>query len=184
MLADLFGPSANLNALSFGGLRLPKFPGSPLKPKKIKSLAKKYFSIPVQFRGYYPDAPDVDETEEADEGLAPEAKKVVRRKKAAKRVPGAGPPPKPPPKKTRHSKKAEVEEKEGLKAKVGPGRPVGSGKAKPPPPSVQSRSIIGMFAAARARADGAAIPPAVLAAIPPAVLAAIPPAVLAAADSV
>ena len=57
LFMDLFGVPVLPANLSFSMLRLPKFPGTPLTAKKTKSLAKKYFSIPVEFRLYYPVPP-------------------------------------------------------------------------------------------------------------------------------
>lgn len=54
IIKDLFGCEdlANVTMLQ---LTLPKNQGVELKKSKLKSLAKKYFSIPQKFRNYYPD---------------------------------------------------------------------------------------------------------------------------------
>ncbi|KAI3631056.1 hypothetical protein MIR68_010546 [Amoeboaphelidium protococcarum] len=50
---QLFG-SPDINQWTIDQIKLPKQPIGVLKGTKLKSLAEKYFSIPIQFRGYYP----------------------------------------------------------------------------------------------------------------------------------
>ena len=53
IIKDLFGVES-VDKASMLKLRLEKHEGIELKSTKLKSLAKKYFSIPEKFRGYYP----------------------------------------------------------------------------------------------------------------------------------
>ena len=50
---DLFGKADTKN-LRMMDLTLPKHPGKVLAQKKLKSLSKKYFSIPDKFLKFYP----------------------------------------------------------------------------------------------------------------------------------
>ena len=53
ILIDLFGTSKVEDA-KLCLIRLPKHEGVKLKKSKLKSLSKKYFSIPERARNYYP----------------------------------------------------------------------------------------------------------------------------------
>ena len=53
LLMELFG-RCDTSTLSFHDLTLPLHPVKALSAKKLKSLAKKYFSIPVKYLKYYP----------------------------------------------------------------------------------------------------------------------------------
>ena len=53
LLRDFFG-RADRNTLRMVDLTLPKNPGRTLSIDKLKSLSKKYFSIPAQYLKYYP----------------------------------------------------------------------------------------------------------------------------------
>jgi hypothetical protein len=58
-LADLFGPEvSSIFEASIASVRLPRHPVKELSVKKKKSLSAKYFSIPAQHLGYYPEVPD------------------------------------------------------------------------------------------------------------------------------
>lgn len=56
LLKELFGVSvaSELSAASISSLKLPRHKGNTLTKKKIKSLAKKYFSIPSEYLSYVP----------------------------------------------------------------------------------------------------------------------------------
>ena len=68
LVKELFGVS-NLEEAEFKRLSLPVHKGNKLSRSKIKSLGKKYFAIPVQFRSYFPDVSElkVDDDEVANE---------------------------------------------------------------------------------------------------------------------
>ena len=53
ILMDLFG-TTDIDKIGFRDLTLPVHPGIDLKEAKLKSLSKKYFSIPKDFLDYYP----------------------------------------------------------------------------------------------------------------------------------
>ena len=53
ILIDLFG-TTDIDKIGFRDLTLPAHPGIKLKEAKLKSLSKKYFSIPQEFLDYYP----------------------------------------------------------------------------------------------------------------------------------
>ena len=50
---DLFG-TTDIEKIGFRDLTLPAHPGVTLKDAKMKSLSKKYFSIPQEILDYYP----------------------------------------------------------------------------------------------------------------------------------
>ena len=66
---------------------LPNAAPKKMTAKKLKSLAKKYCTISVEYRSYYPDGTDVevDTSDEEEEGAAaaPAMKKRRKRKAAA-----------------------------------------------------------------------------------------------------
>ena len=97
LLIELFG-RCDTSDLCFKDVLLPLHPGKSLKLTKLKSLAKKYFSIPQKFLKYYPEVP-VDEKKKKNKGVkrergsdgvtAPKAKRRVGRpKKAPVKIPG------------------------------------------------------------------------------------------------
>ena len=53
LLMELFG-KCDTSSLTFRDLKLPFHPGNALKSSKLKSLSKKYFSIPEKFLKFYP----------------------------------------------------------------------------------------------------------------------------------
>ncbi|CAM6102969.1 unnamed protein product [Calypogeia fissa] len=57
LLKELFGASIveDLTGDCISRLKLARHPGLPLTQKKIKSISKKYFSIPVEYLSYYPE---------------------------------------------------------------------------------------------------------------------------------
>ena len=59
ILQDLF-IETDLKKVKMVNLLLPKHPGRPITQKKIKSLGKKYFSIPEKYLKYYPPLPVPD----------------------------------------------------------------------------------------------------------------------------
>ena len=64
ILQELFGVLSIQDAKMIQ-LTLPRHKGRKLKSTKLKSLAKKFFSIPEKFISYYPDVQGID-TEEVD----------------------------------------------------------------------------------------------------------------------
>ena len=71
LLQELFGVSlvSELSAASINSLKLPRHKGNTLTKKKVKSLSKKYFSIPPQYLPYYPTVDSgVGEAESSDDG--------------------------------------------------------------------------------------------------------------------
>ena len=64
---------------------LPNAAPKKMSAKKLKSLAKKYCTIPVEYRSYYPDVTDVDvgTSDEEEEGAVPVIKKRPKRKAMA-----------------------------------------------------------------------------------------------------
>ena len=87
LVKELFGVS-NLQEAEFKRLSLPVHKGNKLSRSKIVSLGKKYFTIPVQFRSYFPDVSElkVDDDEVANE---PEVLKPKKRKRKQKIAPGS-----------------------------------------------------------------------------------------------
>ena len=59
ILADLFKQTDVMN-VNMRDLTLPIHPGKSLKIKKLKSLAKKFFSIPTVYLKFYPPPPPPD----------------------------------------------------------------------------------------------------------------------------
>ena len=57
ILKDLFGVD-DVKHCTFDKIRLERHAGNTLKPKKVQSLAKKYFTIPTEYIDYYPILPD------------------------------------------------------------------------------------------------------------------------------
>ena len=71
LFQELFGVTSvsELSAASINSLKLPRHKGNTLTKKKVKSLSKKYFSIPPQYRPYYPTVDSgVGDVESTDEG--------------------------------------------------------------------------------------------------------------------
>jgi hypothetical protein len=68
MNKDLWG-TTDLNEASLSSIKLPRAETIQLKDKKMKSLAKKYHSIPPSYRSYYPACDDavVENSDEEDE---------------------------------------------------------------------------------------------------------------------
>ena len=75
ILIDLFGKT-DLQQLRLKDLTLPVNPGRVLTKAKLKSLAKKYFSIPSKFLKHYP---QVVLTEEEKESVESKQKKRTMR---------------------------------------------------------------------------------------------------------
>ena len=69
-------------------MRLSPNPGIILKKSKLKSLSKKYMSIPKQFRSYYPSIEDLTDDEGSEEGKEIVPNKVKKRKFKQKLAPG------------------------------------------------------------------------------------------------
>jgi len=63
-------------------LKLPRHSGLKLSDSKMKSLAKKYFSIPMKYQAYYP---DVSEFKEKDNKKAKKKRSGSNVKSNAKR---------------------------------------------------------------------------------------------------
>ena len=57
ILKYLFGVD-DVKHCTFDKIRLERHAGNTLKPKKVQSLAKKYFTIPTEYIDYYPILPD------------------------------------------------------------------------------------------------------------------------------
>lgn len=84
ILKDLFG-NVSFEAATIKDVKLSRPSGNTLTAKKLKSLAKKYFSIPPEIRSYYPDLPENDvesEGEPGDDGAVQASKNPKKRKKA------------------------------------------------------------------------------------------------------
>ncbi|CAM6093255.1 unnamed protein product [Calypogeia fissa] len=69
LLKELFGVSAvgDLTTDCINRLKLARHPGLLLTQKKIKSISKKYFSIPVEYLSYYPVVADGVSCDDDDE---------------------------------------------------------------------------------------------------------------------
>jgi hypothetical protein len=71
-------------------MRLPKTKTINLTKSKLKSLAKKYSTIPPEHQSYYPDITDYEEDSEEEEEEENEQEPVNKRKKTKKKAaPGA-----------------------------------------------------------------------------------------------
>ena len=82
---ELFG-STDPKEWTMQNVTLPNAAPKEMTAKKLKSLAKKYCTIPVEYRSYYPDVTDVDVgTSDEEEGAAavPVIKKRPKRKAMA-----------------------------------------------------------------------------------------------------
>ena len=74
-MVDFFGSHQPLVPM-MKDLTLPKHPGRVLAKTKLISLAKKYFSIPVKFRSFYP-----KELPKEAKKLSKSAKKKIKKRK-------------------------------------------------------------------------------------------------------
>ena len=81
ILIDLFGKT-DLQQLRLQDLTLPVNPGRELTKAKLKSLAKKYFSIPKRFLKYYPEVVLTEEEKKSVESK--------QKKRAIKRIAKGG----------------------------------------------------------------------------------------------
>ena len=82
ILQDLFG-SDKLEDMQLDNVQLARHSGNVLKPKKLKSLSQKYFSIPDQYLGYYPNVPegDIENNDEKEPEVNMEGKLKSRKTK-------------------------------------------------------------------------------------------------------
>ena len=82
--SELFG-STDPKEWTMQNVTLPNAAPKEMTAKKLKSLAKKYCTIPVEYRSYYPDVTDVDvgTSDEEEEGAVPVIKKRPKRKAMA-----------------------------------------------------------------------------------------------------
>lgn len=104
ILKDLFG-GKDLKQVSVEDIRLARHQGNKVLPKKLKSLSKKYFSIPSEFLSYYPDVAACDSESDEEENDA-EVEESVKSKN-----------------KKQSKKKKKNEESTQLTGLKGPGRP-------------------------------------------------------------
>ena len=88
ILQDLFG-SDKLEDMRLDNVQLARHAGNVLKPKKLKSLSQKYFSIPDQYLGYYPNLPEGyienDDEKEQEEHI----EVTLKQRKTKRKVAGA-----------------------------------------------------------------------------------------------
>ena len=84
LVKELFGVPS-LEEAEFKRLSLPVHEGNELTRGKLKSLGKKYFAIPDQFRHYFPDISrlKVDDDDEAELKNSKPKKKKRKRKNFA-----------------------------------------------------------------------------------------------------
>jgi hypothetical protein len=100
---ELWGCNSFSDVSNISQVILPVQKTCALKRKKLKSLAKKYDTIPSIFRAFYPDAPEEEEEEEEDEdegqleSLSPLEQSPQKKKRKDRGIPGTrnlGRPPK------------------------------------------------------------------------------------------
>lgn len=83
LLQELFGLSAlkNLTGESIDSIQLPRHPGIDLSRKKLLSLSKKYFSIPLEYRPYFPSGEGiVDDEQTSDAGVETQQPDVIKKR--------------------------------------------------------------------------------------------------------
>ena len=66
ILKELFG-RANIDDAKLDNIKLSRHSGIPMKPKTVKSLSQKYFSIPEEDLWYYPNLETLSEIAAADD---------------------------------------------------------------------------------------------------------------------
>lgn len=95
LLMDLFG-FTSIGDLTLEAMKRFKFPrheGNPITRKKIKSMAKKYISIPAQYLYYYPtleegEGGDSEEEEELGDGVSQSTSTKQKSTQVAKEIVG------------------------------------------------------------------------------------------------
>eukprot|EP01032_Pedospumella_encystans_P013339 gene13340-15365_t len=140
LLQELFGVSsaADLSIDSIQTMKLARHKGNALKLKKVKSLSKKYFSIPRQYLDYYPqvveDNADDSDSDSEDEDASP--------------GPAPGPAPSPAPGRARNQAHGAAPARKRKRTDVAAGaRKPGRPKTVTPPDNVTQRSILGFLTA-------------------------------------
>ena len=88
----MFG-TTEVKKMDAGKIKLPRAARVELKKSKLKSLRKKYISIPTEWRSFYPNVDDVS----PDEEIPPKKKTRVRKKLAPKKKRRVGRPSNPKP---------------------------------------------------------------------------------------
>ena len=87
ILQDLFG-SDKLDNMRLNNIQLARHPGNVLKPKKLKSLSQKYFSIPDQYLGQYPNVPKGDNKNDDEKELEENIEVILKSRKTKRKATG------------------------------------------------------------------------------------------------